>query len=277
MKSRFSHARFGQFVGAAAIGLTAWLSFAAPAGAADAAAPKTVAPPSTASDWTVTVSPYLWGASLNGDAAVFHHKRAVDVPFRDTVKDLKFGIMGAVEVQRGKLGFFVNGQYTDVESHERLRWLDIGVGSQSTMLAAGASYRLFEAALGGDTVHGTPRIFALDPLAGVRWTRMTGSISVAGIGLSKTESWLDPLVGARMTLDIDERWNLFAEADVGGFGVGSRITYNAQAHLGYRTTLLGRPTMLRAGYRALYQDYRDGGFLWKVTQHGPVLGASMQF
>lgn len=277
MKSRFSHARFGQFVGAAAIGLTAWLSVAAPAGAADAAAPKTVAPPSTASDWTVTVSPYLWAASLNGDAAVFHHKRAVDVPFRDTMKDLKFGIMGAVEVQRGKLGFFVNGQYTDVESHERLRWLDIGVGSQSTMLAAGASYRLFEAALGGDTIHGTPRIFALDPLAGVRWTRMTGSISVAGIGLSKTESWLDPLVGARMTLDIDERWNLFAEADVGGFGVGSRITYNAQAYLGYRTTLLGRPTMLRAGYRALYQDYRDGGFLWKVTQHGPVLGASMQF
>lgn len=277
MKSMFSHARFGQLVGAASIGLAAWLPFAAPAGAADAAVPKTVAPLSTASDWTVTVSPYLWGASLNGDAAVYHHKRAVDVPFRDTVKDLKFGIMGAVEIQRGKLGFFVNGQYTDVESQKQLRWLDIGIGTQSTMLSAGAYYRIFEAALGGDTIHGTPRVFALEPLAGVRWTRMTGGISVAGIGLSKTESWLDPSIGSRMTLDIDERWNLFAEADVGGFGVGSRITYNAQAYLGYRTTLLGRPTMLRAGYRALYQDYRDGGFLWKVTQHGPVLGASMQF
>ncbi|HEV7336511.1 MAG TPA: hypothetical protein VGO06_11120 [Bosea sp. (in: a-proteobacteria)] len=277
MKSVSSRARFGRRIGAAAIGLAACLPFTTPADAADAAAPKAEAPLRAAPDWTVTVSPYLWGASLNGDAAVFHHKRAVDVPFRDTVKDLKFGFMGAIEIQRGKLGFFANGQYTDVESNERLRWLDIGVGTRSTMLAAGASYRLFEAALGGDTVHGAPRIFALDPLAGVRWTRMTGSISVAGAGLSKTEAWFDPLIGARMTLDIDERWNLFAEADVGGFGVGSRITYNAQAYLGYRTTLLGRPTMLRAGYRALYQDYRDGGFLWKVTQHGPVLGASMQF
>lgn len=277
MKTVSTRRRCGRRLGAAAIGLAACLPFAAPAGAADVAAPKADAPLHAAPDWTLTVSPYLWGASLNGDAAVFGHKRAVDLPFRDTVKDLKFGFMGAVEVQRGKLGFFVNGQYTDVESNERLRWLDIGVGSRVTMLAAGAFYRIHETALGGSTVHGTPRVLALDPLVGVRWTRLIGSIRVAGIDLSESESWIDPYVGARMTLDIDERWNLTAEADIGGFGVGSRITYNGQAYLGYRTSLLGRPTTLRAGYRVLHQDYREGGFQWKVTQHGPVLGASMQF
>lgn len=269
--------RIGVRGGTTALALCACLSLAAPAGAADVAAQKAGAPHSATSDWTVTVSPYLWATSLDGDAAVFGHKRAVDMPFRDTVRDLKFGFMGAVEIQRGKLGFYVNGQYADIESQERFRWLDIGVGSRMTVLAAGAFYRIHESPLGGSTVHGAPRMFALDPLVGVRWTRLIGSIRVAGLNLSESESWLDPYVGARATLDLDERWNLTAEADIGGFGVGSRLTYNAQAYLGYRTTLFGRPTMLRAGYRALYQDYREGGFLWKVTQHGPVLGASMQF
>jgi hypothetical protein len=277
MKSVSTRRRFGRLIGAAAIGLAAVLPFAAPAGAADTAAPKADALPRAAPDWTLTISPYLWGASLNGDAAVFGHKRAVDVPFRDTLKDLQFGIMGAVELQRGNLGFYFNGQYADVESQQQLRRIDIGVGMRTTMLAAGAYYRVHEMALGGDTVHGTPRVFALEPLAGVRWTRLTGNIRVLGIGLSESESWLDPYVGTRMTLDLDERWNLFAEGDVGGFGVGSRVTYNAQAYLGYRTSLFGRPTTLRAGYRVLYQDYREGGFQWNVTQHGPVLGASMQF
>lgn len=35
--------------------------------------------------------------------------------------------------------------------------------------------------------------------------------------------------------------------------------------------------MVRAGYRVLHQDYRDGGFQWKVTQHGPIIGASIEF
>lgn len=277
MASARLHSRFGRFFGAASLSLVSWLPSASAVGAADMTSPTMTAPAAAAPEWTITVSPYLWATSLDGDAAVLGHKRAVVIPFRDTAKDLKFGFMGAVEIQRGKLGFYVNGQYADIESQDNFRRLDIGIGSRMTVLAAGAFYRILESPLGGSTLHGAPRVFALDPLVGVRWTRLTGSIRVAGFGRSESESWLDPYVGARATLDLDERWNLTAEADIGGFGVGSRLTYNAQAYLGYRTTLFGRPTMLRAGYRALYQDYREGGFLWNVTQHGPVLGASMQF
>jgi hypothetical protein len=47
--------------------------------------------------------------------------------------------------------------------------------------------------------------------------------------------------------------------------------------------MLGRPTILRFGYRALYQDYENDDFTginkfrWDVTQHGPVIGFSMRF
>ena len=86
-----------------------------------------------------------------------------------------------------------------------------------------------------------------------------------------------------MNADLTDRWNLFAEADVGGFDVGSKVSVNAQAYLGYRMEMLGKPTILRAGYRLLYQDYENDDFTgankfrWDVSQYGPVVGFSMRF
>lgn len=252
-------------------------ALAAPAAAADMPAARNSPAPALPSHWTVSVSPYLWAASLNGDAAAFGFRRNVVVPFQDTLKELNFGAMGNVEVGNGTFGAYVNGEYVDVSSHARLGGLNLGVGMRSTQVAAGAYYRIYEAALGGLTFSGAPRVFALEPTAGVRWSRLTGRLGFGGLHISHSESWLDPYAGMRAHLDLTDRWNLMLEGDVGGFGVGTRLSLNGQAYLGYRTEMLGRPTILRVGYRALYQDYRDGSFQWKVTQHGPVVGATIQF
>jgi opacity protein-like surface antigen len=34
---------------------------------------------------------------------------------------------------------------------------------------------------------------------------------------------------------------------------------------------------LEAGYRYLAVDYDDGGFLFDVAMHGPIIGASFRF
>lgn len=70
---------------------------------------------------------------------------------------------------------------------------------------------------------------------------------------------------------------MLAAGDVGGFGVGSDYSWNAQAYVGYRMCLLRAPVILQAGYRALHQKYEDGGFKWDVTQHGPVIGMMFEF
>jgi 8-oxo-dGTP pyrophosphatase MutT (NUDIX family) len=67
------------------------------------------------------------------------------------------------------------------------------------------------------------------------------------------------------------------EANVGGFGVGSDLTWNVQAFVGYRTTVFGQDTTFALGYRALYQDYHHKDFEWDVTMHGPVLGTALHF
>ncbi|WP_029073919.1 hypothetical protein [Kaistia adipata] len=262
---------------------------AAPAVAADLGAPPAESPPEPArSEWSVIVSPYLWAASLSGEGALRGRSVNVEAPFSDIVKDLDLGLMGAVEITNGTFGAFFNAEYVDVSNsdvlqlqHPSVGEVTVGASMTTTIIGAGAYYKVFETALGGDTAFGAPRVFSISPLAGVRWTRLEGDLKATDGNMSRnvsdSQEWLDPFVGARADIDLSSRWNLLIEGDVGGFDVGSKIALNGQAYLGYRTHFLGHETILRLGYRALYQDYSSGGFAWDVTQHGPVLGASVKF
>ncbi len=237
---------------------------------------------STEREWRVIVSPYVWGASLKGDTSLGGFDTDVEVPFSDALDHLDFAFMGNVEITNGTWGAFVDLQHVRTSQNEELlsRQLDLGITMNT--IEGGAYYRVYEEALGGDTVFGQPRRFSIEPLIGVRWSELKGTVKALGARIEKRSDWWDPFVGLRVNVDLTDRWNLFTEADIGGFDVGSKFTVNAQTYLGYRTTLLGQPTILRAGYRVLYQDYETDDFTgnrfrWDVTQHGPVIGFSMQF
>jgi hypothetical protein len=235
------------------------------------------------SDWTVIVSPYVWAASLKGDASLAGFDTDVDVPFKDTLDHLDLALMGNIELTNGQWGVYFDGQYVRTSQDEELLSHEIGLDIKMTTLAVGAFYQIYEQELGGNTVFGKPRTLSIEPTIGLRWSKLEADVSVAGLNASKSADWTDPFVGLRLNADLSERWNLVAEADVGGFDIGSKLSVNAQAYLGYRTEMLGQPTILRAGYRLLYQDYESDDFTgvnkfrWDVNQHGPVIGFSMLF
>lgn len=73
--------------------------------------------------------------------------------------------------------------------------------------------------LGGETVFARPRTLSIESTAGLRWTKLEADASALGLSASESADWTDPFIGLRMNADLTERWNLFAQADVGGFGV----------------------------------------------------------
>lgn len=268
-----------QVVFAGCIAFTALMS--APAFSADAIIQS---PPAKFDKrrWSVIVSPYLWAASLNGHANVAGHRTDVDVPFKDIFKNLDFSMMGNVEITNGLYGVYFDGQYTKTTQDANFHSLTLGADITSTTLSAGAFFRALEVPLDGMTVFGTQRVFAVEPTAGMRWTQLKAEFDLDHWSQSRKLQWTDPFIGARIHTDLTERWNLFAEADVGGFGAGSDLSAQGQAYLGYRTHIFNQPALLRFGYRALYQDYEGGDILshkfkWNVTQHGPVAGVSLVF
>jgi hypothetical protein len=76
---------------------------------------------------------------------------------------------------------------------------------------------------------------------------------------------------------VAERCAVRAEAGIGGFGVGSDQTWNAQAIVTYRWTMAHYEAFAGAGYRALYWNYHGGGFEWDVTTSGPMIGGGVRF
>jgi hypothetical protein len=95
---------------------------------------------------------------------------------------------------------------------------------------------------------------------------------------SMEKNWFDPLLVVRMKLPEAGKWQLQARSDIGGFGVGSDLTWQVQAYAGYRFTELFQLTV---GYRALGIDYEKGAdkdrLKYDVTTFGPVVKLGFNF
>jgi len=92
------------------------------------------------------------------------------------------------------------------------------------------------------------------------------------------KTWVDPIIIARLTADIKDKWLFQFRGDLGGFGVGSDFTWQLQAYAGYRFT---KVFQLTAGYRIISIDYSSGEepkeFIFNVDEFGPVIRLGFNF
>lgn len=231
--------------------------------------------------WTVTIAPYFWAAGIKGDVGVRNVEADVDVSFSDILPNLKFGGMLLAEARKDRFGAFFAPLYIRLGDESHAGPFDIDVTADMSVIGGGVFYRVAEWTLDRPEV-GRSRKAWIEPLAGVRYTYLGVQIDVNGpLGLNpdanEHRDWVDPIVGASAGIDLSEHWVLMAEGDIGGFGVGSKFTWNALGLIAYRTSLSGIDTQIGAGYRALSWDYDHNNFKWDVVLHGPVVGASFRF
>ena len=94
----------------------------------------------------------------------------------------------------------------------------------------------------------------------------------------KSKTWYDPVGIARLTTDINDKWLFQFRGDIGGFGIGSDLTWQLHATAGYRFTKLFQISL---GYRILSTDYRSGEepkeFLFNVNEFGPEIRFGFNF
>lgn len=111
-------------------------------------------------------------------------------------------------------------------------------------------------------------------LTGFRYWHLYESVNFNPVGLSfsKSQDWVDPLVGGRIELMPAPKVVVTVLGDVGGWGTGSQLEYQVVGLLGYKI----KPTWtLQAGYRYLSVDYRSGGFLFNVITSGAIAGLTI--
>jgi hypothetical protein len=246
-------------------------------GGAPAAGQSPDTAPAPEDRWVFRAAPYLWATSLDGNATVAGIESDVDVGFEDILKDLSLGAMLLVDAQKGRIGIGVNAVFARVSPDSEVLGVEIDTTSDTFQLGVAPYYRVVDWTYGLSS-SGRPLRLIVEPEAGFRFTYLRAKLEVrGGPSVDQSESWVEPLIGSRFGLDLADSWTLAAEANVGGFGMGSDFAWNAQAFLGYQTSIFGQPTTLALGYRALHQDYDHNDFKWDVTMHGPALGAVLRF
>jgi len=230
--------------------------------------------------WALQITPYMWAAGLKGDISPFRRAPTIGVEksFSDVMDDLNFG--GFVNVWARYDRFVLSGDMmyvdtTDSHAFGALPSLPVPPG---TIINGSVDSKQFMATLqGGYRVVATPD-FTLDALAGARFWHISNDVTVSALGVSRTygESfgWVDPVVGLRAFLPLTDKLSLQAQADVGGFGAGSDITWSALATINYTFT---DHLSVSAGYKVLDVDYDRGGHVFDTRLSGPVLGLTLRF
>lgn len=265
--------------------------------------------------WTFKVTPYGWFVFVSGQQTVRGHSVDIDTNtaqmFANSQSLIPF--MGYVEARwHDRIGLFVDVLYANLTAGAGgtrgfnpapaiggSLTASASVNYETLTLQFGAAYEVVKV---GPAHAGGVGQTAFDVIVGGRyWVQKadltldlagTVGVNIADLQISAdgskafarsgTVQWVDPLVGFRVRHKLAPGQDLALEADLGGFGIGSRISAQAVGVYSYEFGRTGSVGWAAAvGYRALYVDYSQGTgndlFRMNVLQHGPILGVSARF
>jgi len=210
--------------------------------------------------WTFDVSLYGLAASMSGNVTVKGISSDVDVGFDKVWEHLQFGAMGSARVGYGRWGLSTEVIYMDLE----------GVKGPFTVTA---QQWLVQPAL----EYSVCQYFGV--YAGTRYNNIALDLNgPLGKNPSGTHEWWDPIVGGLVSLPIWKSISLHVKGDIGGFGAGSDLTWQAYPYLNWQISKLAS---VQAGYRLLYTDYETGSglnrFKYDMLTSGPQVGFTLHF
>ncbi len=224
-----------------------------------------------ADGWNFIVAPYLLFPHMSGDVAVRSIPAEVDVGPSDIFDNLDFGAMLFLEMTNPNWAIKLDGLYMDLGAQGALplsgRAAD--VGAKQWALEVTGMRRLAPWAEVGIGARINSIKTALFVEAGM---------VLPEIDTSDKHTWVDPLIAARFTIPLENRWSLGVTGDLGGFGIGSSFAWQVRPFAGYRFVNWFE---LRLAYRVLGMDYETGSgietFVYDVTTFGPEIGLLFHF
>jgi opacity protein-like surface antigen len=229
--------------------------------------------PASNAGWQFAAAPYVWAAGIKGDLATLPplSAAAVDASFSDILNNLGFAFMMLAEARNDRFVALLDLSVTRLNIKAETPgplFSGVTLNSTSAFVSLTGGYRIVSEAAG-----------FIEPFVGGRLWYVDSKIKLkAGVANarsgSETEAWVDPILGVRARLNLGSGIFLSGYFDLGGFGVGSDLTWQAYGGAGYE---FSSRWSAFAGYRYLSVDYKKGGYVYDIRQYGPMLGAAYRF
>ena len=210
--------------------------------------------------WTFDASLYGLAAGMSGNVAVKGVPADVDVGFNKIWDNLKFGAMGGARLGYERWALSTEVIYMDLEAPKG----PFTAKAEQWMVQPALEYQVCR---------------YLDAYAGTRYNSIHLALNgPLGVNPSGTQDWWDPIIGARVSLPVWKKLSFNVSGDIGGFGAGSDLTWQAYPCFNWQFT---RVMSLQVGYRFLYTDYETGSglnrFKYDMLTSGPQIGFTFHF
>lgn len=222
-----------------------------------------------ADSWRTSGTLYMQFAAMDGYTVVDGRRADVNVSFSELWDHLDLAGMMAIRSEKEGYALTLNAVFTGLSSDitgASGAFYDVDVTQDMVELAW--SWRLDE---------------RYELFVGGRYQTLSVDLSIrspdgTSDAAAESKSLFDPIVGARAAWPIGQAWTLIARGDIGGFGVGSDLTWSALAAADWS---ISENFGLVLGYRALDTDYSKGSgedrFNFDMLVSGPLLGLRYNF
>ena len=214
--------------------------------------------------WHFSVSPYLWLPGVHGTVGAFDHNAGFKVSAANLLSHFRLGVLGAGEARRNRIVTTLDFLYFRLGDDKAIPFPPeegvtyANVTANMVILTPKVGYRLIN-----------QEKLKADFLTGFRYWYFGENLSfnpANSLNFSKSQNWVDPLVGGRVITPLSPKTVVTIAGDVGGWGTGSQLEYQVVGLVGYKI----KPNLtLQAGYRYLYFDYR------RFTEVNPRINVAM--
>jgi hypothetical protein len=217
-----------------------------------------------AKGWQFDVGVYGFAAGMSGDVVVRGIPADVDVGFDKIWDNLQLAGMGRVRVAYDRFAVSTDVVYMGLGASKG----GVSADFDQWMVQPQLEYRLLP---------------WLDITGGARYNNLNGEIRGPGVLPipripSGTQQWWDPVLGTVIRVPLFSSFSLHVKGDIGGFGVTSDLTWQAEPTLHWRFAKWGSA---QAGYRWYYDDYQTGAgrdaFGYDMMIQGPQFGVTFHF
>ena len=217
--------------------------------------------------WEFEVTPYLWGAGIEGDVTVGGQSVAISSSFSDILKTLEIAGALQMKARRGPWVLWTQVDYL-AQSTDKLDSPPehVRLDSDTTMLTAG---------FGRQFVSSSERA-SIDVLLGLHYFSMDNALRFDTLGTFRnSSSFTDPVLILRPSFQLSDRWK-FNPLFSFGSGGDSEETYELLAELQFQTS---KRAALKFGYRLLHYDVKNsaGADQFDGSFQGPYLGYGWTF
>ncbi|HDL64479.1 MAG TPA: hypothetical protein ENH12_03725 [Proteobacteria bacterium] len=208
----------------------------------------------------------------------------VDIPFSKILETIQMGAMAHFEVHhQSGWGIWLDYAFMNLKDDSDIGYLNKSFAEVGLKQGVLEAFVLYRQPLGEEYGY-------IDYFGGIRWwdnnfdLKLSSDLPFPGGAASKSwsrsEYWVDPVIGVRWTLPISESWSFRLRGDMGGFDIGSRFTTASGVGFLYGITDW---LELDLRFKALWVDYETGHtgekshFIYKAVTYGPIVGLNLKF